>query len=244
MSRIKIDDVRQDVESYGWKLISTEYVNLKTPLELECPKGHQVDIDYSTWRNSQLKECPLCVRQTTKKLNEKVGRKSGYRILALDQSTHITGWALFENGNLISYGKWQAKSSHTTPRISEVKDWLDYQINAYSVDEVCLEDIQLQKVGGDKDGEENVLTFKTLAQLQGVLKNYLYETGILYKVVPVASWRALSNVKGCNRTERKKSAQMKVSSLYGINADVDSSEAILIGRWAVNEHKSNSIIQF
>lgn len=96
----------------------------------------------------------------------------------------------------------------------------------------------------DADGEENVLTFKILAQLQGVLKNYLYESGILYKVVPAASWRALSDIKGRNRTERKKSAQLKVEKLYGLSANVDAAEAILIGRWAANEHKTNDLIQF
>lgn len=179
------------------------------------------------------------------KITQKPPRKSGYRILALDQSTHITGWALFEDGNLISYGKWEAKGNHTTIRISDTKNWLDYQISNLSIDEVCIEDIQLQRNGGmDADGEENVLTFKTLAQLQGVLKNYLYENGIIYKVVPVASWRALSDIKGRNRTERKKSAQLKVEKLYGITANIDSAEAILIGRWAANEHKVNDIIQF
>jgi hypothetical protein len=39
-SKIKIDEVKTEVEAHGWKLISSTYVNLKTPLELECPEGH------------------------------------------------------------------------------------------------------------------------------------------------------------------------------------------------------------
>lgn len=240
-SKIKIEEIRQDIESHNWHLISKTYTNLKTPLELECPQGHQVDITYGDWRKAQTHECPICVRQATKKLNEKISKKKGYRILGLDQSTHISGWALFEDNNLLAYGKWESKAEHTTTRISEVKSWLDHKIQETKPDEVILEDIQLQKFG---QGEEAVLTYKKLAHLQGVLKNYLYENGIPYKIVFPSTWRTLSQIKGKTRTEKKKSAQIKVEELYGISVPVDCAEAILIGKWGVNDHKSNDMIIF
>lgn len=240
-SKIKIDEVKTEVEAHGWKLISSTYVNLKTPLELECPEGHQVDIAFEDIRKLQVLECPICSRQSVKKLKEKVSKKKGYRILALDQSTHITGWALFEENTLISFGKWESKAERTTARISEIKHWLEYQIETFKADECVLEGIQLQKFG---QGDEAVLTFEKLAHLQGVLKNYLYENGIPFKVVPVATWRNFSNIKGKSRTERKKSAQMKIEELYGVSASVDCAEAILIGKWAANDHKKNEMIEF
>ena len=105
---------------------------------------------------------------------------------------------------------------------------------------VIFEDIQLQK------GEfgENVLTFKKLAHLQGVLKNYCYENGIPYKVVPPATWREYSGVKGKQRTDRKKSAQLRVEHFYGIQPGIDAAEAILIGRWAAADSASGDIIMF
>lgn len=126
-------------------------------------------------------------------------------------------------------------------RISEIKSWLDHQIQTIRPDEVILEDIQLQKFG---QGEEAVLTYKKLAHLQGVLKNYLYENGIIYKIVSPATWRALSQIKGKTRTERKRSAQIKVDEFYGIKVTQDEADAILICKWAVNDHKSNDMIIF
>ena len=40
MAKLKIEDIRKDLEERGWKLISTEYKNLETELEMECPEGH------------------------------------------------------------------------------------------------------------------------------------------------------------------------------------------------------------
>ena len=74
--------------------------------------------------------------------------------------------------------------------------------------------------------------------------DYLYENGIPFKVVPVATWRNFSNIKGKSRTERKKSAQMKVEEFYGVKATQDESDSILIGKWAVNDNKSNEMIEF
>ena len=37
---INIYSVANHLDQEGWRLISTEYKNLKTELEMECPKGH------------------------------------------------------------------------------------------------------------------------------------------------------------------------------------------------------------
>lgn len=106
---------------------------------------------------------------------------------------------------------------------------------------VALEDIQLQK---GEYGENNVVTFKKLAHLQGVLKNYLYENGIPYIVVPPATWRNHSNVLGKTRTDRKRSAQLKVESLFDIKATQDEADAILLTRYAAFDHGEPQTIKF
>lgn len=105
---------------------------------------------------------------------------------------------------------------------------------------VVFEDIQLQK------GEfgDNVLVFKKLAHLQGVLKNYCYENGIPYKIVAPATWREHSDVKGKQRTDKKRSAQLKVEHFYNVKASQDESDAILIARWAAAQNTQNDIIKF
>lgn len=41
MGSINIYTVINALETEGWKLISDTYKNLKTPIEMECPKGHR-----------------------------------------------------------------------------------------------------------------------------------------------------------------------------------------------------------
>ena len=114
-------------------------------------------------------------------------------------------------------------------------------IQKWKPDEVVFEDIQLQKFG---EGNEAVLTYKKLAHLQGVLKNYCYENQIQYLVVPAATWRAFSEIKGKARTDRKKNAQLKVKRFYDVSVSQDEADSILIGKWAVDQHKAQEIIEF
>lgn len=118
-------------------------------------------------------------------------------------------------------------------------------IQNWQPDQVVIEDIQLQKFKSSNGMEgDAVVTFKKLAHLQGALKNYFYEIGIPYKVVPPATWRAYSDVKGANRTDKKKNAQIKIKRFYDISVTQDEADAILIGRWAAHEHKANDVISF
>jgi hypothetical protein len=51
-------------------------------------------------------------------------------------------------------------------------------------------------------------------------------------VVPPATWRNFSNVKGKTRTDRKKSAQLIIEKIYNVKVIDDIADAILIGRYA------------
>ena len=163
-------------------------------------------------------------------------------ILSLDASTKSTGYAIFDEDKLISYGKWSSNGTHSTERISQTKNWIACMIEKWKPDLVVLEDIQLQKFG--EDGQEGVLTFKKLAALQGVLKNYCFESGIIYKIVSPSTWRAHSEIKGKSRTDKKKNAQLKVKRLYDISVTQDEADAVLIGAWAVNDRQNSKMISF
>ena len=83
---INIYTVSNSLEEEGWKLLSTEYKNLKTPLEMECPKGHKVEQTYDEWRKH--KRCEKCVAGDPYKIRGKVPEKSEKnRVLALDAAT-------------------------------------------------------------------------------------------------------------------------------------------------------------
>lgn len=118
-------------------------------------------------------------------------------------------------------------------------------IEKFSADTLILEDIQLQKFTREQGGEDAaVLTYKKLAHLQGVLKNFCYENGIVYIIVSPATWKSYNNIKGRTRSDQKRSAQLRVEAIFDIKASSDESDAILIGRWAAAQHRNSDIITF
>ena len=117
-------------------------------------------------------------------------------------------------------------------------------IKKYNPDVVLLEDIQLQKFQVNGNEGDAVLTFKKLAHLQGVLKNYLYENGIPYEVVSPSTWRSYSEIKGKTRSDKKRNAQLKVEKLFNVKCTQDEADAILIGRYGARNHQKNEIITF
>lgn len=239
-NKLKFEDIKKDIESQGWKLNQDEYVNLKTDLQVICPEGHDCFVSYEKWRRGSF-ECPICKQNQYYKSDNIAVKKNGYRILAFDQASITSGWAVFDGDALVKYGKWSSEGTHSTERIAKTKYWVASMIQKWNPDEVVFEDIQLQKFG---EGNEAVLTFKKLAHLQGVLKNYCYENQILYSIVPSATWRAHVEIKGKTRQDKKKSAQLKVKRFYDISVTQDEADAILIGQWAVGEHKATEIIEF
>lgn len=240
--RITYEEVKESIESKGWTLVSDSYKNLKTGLDTLCPKGHNVSVTYEDWRKANGSyDCPICIRQPIKKINDKTPKKKeGFRILAIDQATGTSGWAVMDDKTLINYGDWSTSANHSTGKISQVKAWLDYMVQTVNPDEIILEDIQLQKF----DGGEAVTTYKKLAHLQGVLKNYCYENGIPYKIIPPSTWRQYSDIKGKTRTDRKHSAQLKVKAIYDIDATQDQADAILLARCAAAEKSASAMITF
>lgn len=239
-NKLKFEDIKKDIESQGWELNQDEYVNLKTDLQVICPEGHDCFVSYEKWRRGSF-ECPICKQNQYYKSDNIAVKKNGYRILAFDQASITSGWAVFDGEILVKYGKWSSEGTHSTERIAKTKYWVASMIQKWNPDEVVFEDIQLQKFG---EGNEAVLTFKKLAHLQGVLKNYCYENQILYSIVPSATWRAHVEIKGKTRQDKKKSAQLKVKRFYDISVTQDEADAILLGRYGAYAHKSTEVIEF
>lgn len=65
--------VQNDLEENGWQLVSTEYKNLKTPLKMICPKGHEVEDDYGHWRKYHI--CEKCLGGKGNKIRKEVPPK-------------------------------------------------------------------------------------------------------------------------------------------------------------------------
>jgi hypothetical protein len=49
-----------------------------------CPNGHTIYKTYGDWREEEQHQCPICIKQPFKKVNERPTKKKGYRVLAFD----------------------------------------------------------------------------------------------------------------------------------------------------------------
>ena len=58
LAKIKLEDIRKAAIEHDWELVSTEYKNLKTPLEFKCEEGHLINLPYEKVRDKW--ECPIC----------------------------------------------------------------------------------------------------------------------------------------------------------------------------------------
>lgn len=226
----KYDAVQQEIATIGWTLLSPTYTNMDTVMTFQCPEGHTVETTLKQWRKNP--NCPVC--NHAGKFGAK--KKNAQRIIALDNATHITGWAVFDNSELVGYGKYTTKAGEQSDRIAEMGDWLLGLLENWEPNTIILEDIQQQS---------NVSTFKTLAKLQGVLEYIIRKSDVEYYIVSPATWKSNAGVKGKSRVDQKKSAQLMVVQLYGIQATQDECDAILLGKYGVDKFlKNNRMVNF
>lgn len=225
----KLEAAQNEVSTLGWSLLEKEYKNLDTIMNFQCPEGHIIQLTLRQWRKNP--QCSICDHSSQVPLK----RKTLKRIIALDNATHITGWAIFDDIKLVSYGKYTVKSEETSDRILEMGDWLVNLLQQWEPDTIVLEDIQQQS---------NVSTFKVLAKLQGVLEYISKKNNADYYIIPPATWKSNAGVKGKSRADQKKSAQLIVQKLYNIQATQDECDAILLGKYGIDKIKNDRMVNF
>lgn len=150
-------------------------------------------------------------------------------LLALDQASHVSGYAIFTNGELVKYGKISADHDDLGERLVYIRDQVESLIDKYKIDEIVFEDIQLQG-----NVSNNVKTFKILAEVFGVLDALFFEKNLPRTAILSASWKSGLGIRGKNRAEQKRNAQAFVTSTYNIKATQDESDAICIGTFKLS----------
>ena len=146
------------------------------------------------------------------------------KFLALDQSSRITGYAVFENAKLIDYGKFSVNDEDIGVRLMKIRQEVDKLIKQYQVDEVVFEDIQMQG-----NVTNNVQTFKTLAEVFGVIYELVTELNLPNTAILSSSWKSTLQVKGRTRPEQKRNAQALIEKTFNIKPSQDECDAICIG---------------
>lgn len=90
------------------------------------------------------------------------------KILALDQSTKITGYSVWNNRKLVNYGHLESNIRQDNPveRMNIMSGLIRDLIKAENPDYICLEQVQFQN---------NYRVYSQLSQMQGVIFTILFE---------------------------------------------------------------------
>jgi Holliday junction resolvasome RuvABC endonuclease subunit len=144
-------------------------------------------------------------------------------LLALDQASITTGYAVFKDGVLVAYNKFTFEDE-IGDRLVKIRKKVISLIEEYNIDEVAFEDIQMQS-----NVANNVQTFKVLSEVFGVIQELVTELGIRYTIVPSQTWKSTLSIKGRTRPEQKRNAQAYVLDKYEVKAVQDVCDAICIG---------------
>ena len=155
-------------------------------------------------------------------------------LLALDQASQTSGYSVFTDGKLTEYGKFTFDDADVGHRLTKIRNKVISLIDQYNITEVAFEDIQMQT-----NRVNNVVTFKTLAEVYGVIHQLLDEKKIPYQVVPSVTWKSTLGIKGADRQAQKKNAQLWVVNNYNVKPTQDECDAICIGEHIIRKSSEN-----
>ena len=153
-------------------------------------------------------------------------------ILALDQASRTSGYAIFQEGRLIASGTFTYDDADFSLRLVKIRNKVISLIEEYNINKILLEDIQLQ------GQTNNVTTYKALAEVLGVLEELAREYNIPHELVHSQTWKSTLGIKGRDRATQKRNAQAFITEVYGLKVSQDQSDAICIGTHYINSTKS------
>lgn len=154
-------------------------------------------------------------------------------LLALDQSSRTSGYAIFKDQKLIHYGHFTFDDADMGLRLNKIKKKIKSLIDEYEITEVAFEDIYM-----DGQRVNNVQTFKVLAEVFGVVYELVTDLGLPNTAILAGTWKSTLNIKGTARAEQKRNAQTYILNTYNIKATQDECDAICIGAHYIKQKNS------
>lgn len=159
------------------------------------------------------------------------------RIMSIDQSSRVTGWAIYDNERLTEWGHFSIPANKTIgQRLKSFHQHLIELLDFYNVEQLYFEGIQLQN--------GNAETYKKLAMIQGMV---FFTCDI--KQVPCTElmpshWRKIIGEKhnwkfGRSRAEQKQKAAEFVKKQFNVCPTEDECDAICLGLAGIYEEKSH-----
>lgn len=147
-------------------------------------------------------------------------------ILALDQASAKTGYAIYKNGQIVKSGTWKLKQDY---RFADLSDRLDVAITKYDITQIVAEDIYK-----DADVRKDK-AFMVLAECRGIVKmmSQYYNLPAVVFISPIRAkqytWGMAPRHSGMERKEQKacmiRAVQRKGFTLKNDRAD-DEADAI------------------
>lgn len=154
------------------------------------------------------------------------------KILAFDQASAVTGWALFVDGKLERSGKIRVTAIKDVRERHKQMDIRTVNLlKEHAPDFVVIEDMYLGK---------NVASLKTVSQSRGLIMGYCHYHDIDIDLMMPTMWRKLlkfTQGKDMTRAALKKQAQDYVQQHFDLKATQDEADAICIGYAAVCKYE-------
>jgi uncharacterized protein with PIN domain len=89
--KLTYEYVKDYIEGFGYKLLSTEYINNKTKLKLQCPKGHIYNVRFDSFKKGN--RCSTCNNNSKRLTYTEVKgyvEKFGYKLLSKEYKNNHT----------------------------------------------------------------------------------------------------------------------------------------------------------
>ena len=153
-------------------------------------------------------------------------------ILALDQASRTSGYAIFHGNQLIASGTFTFDDDDFPTRLVKIRNKVISLVHEYCINKILLEDIQLQ------GQTNNVETYRKLAEVRGVLTELACEMKIPHEIIHSQTWKSVLDIKGRDRNTQKRNAQAFVADTYGKKVSQDESDAVCIGSAYLKNNKS------
>lgn len=167
--------------------------------------------------------------------------------LGLDMSSKKSGYSLFYDKELKTYGLWEIPEDikEWRDRITWMSQQLDVFVKTHKVDQVFVEDVPLSMA--------NPLTLKVLSALQGMIISVCTINNLKVSFIGVSQWRSAlglftGNRKDITREMMKQSSVEYANKTFGLNLvwksksskfnSDDISDAINVAYSQLIEHKT------
>lgn len=147
--------------------------------------------------------------------------KKERRVVALDTSTNVTGWALYVNGKYSRSGSIDVhKIKDSKRRTIDMCFHITALLSQLKPDDVVIEELPSAR---------NMKTVRALSRIIGAVFYHCVNKNITYQEMSCAVWRSVVGIDNRNRDNAKLMSVNRVKQIYFKSVTDDEADAINIG---------------